>query len=566
MKDDLKIIKKQYGENMSKLCRELFPTLLESNGLLSGLMLSKFSDNHFLYDDLKEYDLIYDFKNYIYGLIDAGNNNKIISAKSPKELLDEAGYTLYECYDEEDIQSFKKYYEQGEELCTFDDDRLKRCYVFFAVKKNASFIKRDNFKNPKRQDAYGTSVISIQFTRDNSHTLSIKNRYNHTVNNPDSTFSNNLDNIIPGLTSAFENEYGLIQKNENSDLEIPNYVRAKDGKFYKYNHEINNIYYCINNIIIDNFEVKNFNHEKYIVMDYFIVDLVNKIVRMYNESENNSFVASFMDIEKIETLKDNDNKIINFIKDGKTFATVKLDNKNTITEYTNNNLLSIDNSFLDKVYSLKKLCLPSVKCIDNNCLTMNNSIKEIDLPSVEEIGDNFLPNNHCLEKINIPNVKVIGNMFLYENNSIKEIDLPNVVEISDEFLSNDIFLKKINIPNVKKIGNNVLTMNKLIEEINLPNVLEIGDAFLSGNKNLKMINVPNVKKIKAFFLTKSTIKEIKLPNVSEIGLCFMSSNEFLEKIELQNLRYIDYGYLDFNPSMKVKIDEIINENTYGKEK
>lgn len=46
----------------------------------------------------------------------------------------------------------------------------------------------------------------------------------------------------------------------------------------------------------------------------------------------------------------------------------------------------------------------------------------------------------------------------------------------------------------------------------------------------------------------------------------MSSNEFLEKIELQNLRYIDYGYLDFNPSMKVKIDEIINENTYGKEK
>ena len=58
MVDDLKIIKKRYGENMSKLCRELFPTLLESNGLLSSLMLSKFGDNHFLYDDLKEYDLI----------------------------------------------------------------------------------------------------------------------------------------------------------------------------------------------------------------------------------------------------------------------------------------------------------------------------------------------------------------------------------------------------------------------------------------------------------------------------------------------------------------------------
>ena len=100
MVDDLKIIRKKYGENMSKLCRELFPTLLESNGLLSNLMLSNFSDNHFLYDDLKDYDLILDFKNYIYSLVDVENNNKIVSTKSPKELLDEAGYILYECHSE----------------------------------------------------------------------------------------------------------------------------------------------------------------------------------------------------------------------------------------------------------------------------------------------------------------------------------------------------------------------------------------------------------------------------------------------------------------------------------
>ena len=40
-------------------------------------------------------------------------------------------------------------------------------------------------------------MISIQFTKDDAHTLSIKNRYNHSVNDPDATFSNNLDNIIP---------------------------------------------------------------------------------------------------------------------------------------------------------------------------------------------------------------------------------------------------------------------------------------------------------------------------------------------------------------------------------
>lgn len=106
---------------------------------------------------------------------------------------------------------------------------------FFAVKKDVSNIKREDYKEPKREDKYGTSVISIQFTRDMANMLSIKNRYNHTVSNPDVTFSNNLDNIIPGLTASFENTYGLKQKNNGNSLEIPQYVLASDGKYYKYN-------------------------------------------------------------------------------------------------------------------------------------------------------------------------------------------------------------------------------------------------------------------------------------------------------------------------------------------
>ena len=500
MKDDLKIIKKQYGENMSKLCRELFPTLLESNGLLSGLMLSKFSDNHFLYDDLKEYDLIYDFKNYIYGLIDAGNNNKIISAKSPKELLDEAGYTLYECYDEEDIQSFKKYYEQGEELCTFDDDRLKRCYVFFAVKKNASFIKRDNFKNPKRQDAYGTSVISIQFTRDNSHTLSIKNRYNHTVNNPDSTFSNNLDNIIPGLTSAFENEYGLIQKNENSDLEIPNYVRAKDDKFYKYNHEINNIYYCINNIIIDNFEVKNFNHEKYIIMDYFIVDLINKKVRLYDESIRDSFIEHFDNIDKIEILKDTDNKIIDFIKNNQEHIIIKLDKQNIMREYVNNNIKEIGDFFLFK----------------------DNYLKKINLLNVEKIGNHFMDEQFWLESIFLPNVRIIGDFFM-ERSSIQKIIANKLETVGNNFLTLNNSITVLTLPNLQKIGNNFFEYNRFLEHFNAENLESFGNNFFSQNWR---------------------INSVTFPKLQEVG----------------------DNYFNCNLSMKYRIDEIINENTNGKEK
>lgn len=192
-------------------------------------------------------------------------------------------------------------------LCTFNGGRLNRCYVFFAVKKNVDKILRPNFSNPQRQDEYGTSVISIQFTRGNTNTLSIKNRYNHRVSNPDATFSNDLENIIPGLTKSFEQEYNLnIRKSKVKGFEIPGYVKATDGKFYKYNYEINNIYYCTDNIIIDNFEVvdKYTEKEKYVITDYFIIDLVNKKISLYDERIEDSFINEFKDIKKIEIVKD----------------------------------------------------------------------------------------------------------------------------------------------------------------------------------------------------------------------------------------------------------------------
>ena len=203
--------------------------------------------------------------------------------KTPEELLAQVGYELKECHSEEDIQSYKKYYAKGEELCTFNGGRLNRCRIFFAVKRDVDKIRRKDYSNPKREDEYGTSVLSIQFTKDETNMLSIKNRYNNTVNNPDATFSNNLDNIIPGLTESFEKHYGIVQKYNNKDFEIEGYVRANDGKYYKYNYEINNIYYCPDNIIIDNFAVKRYAKEKYMIIDYFILNLVNKKIYLYDE-------------------------------------------------------------------------------------------------------------------------------------------------------------------------------------------------------------------------------------------------------------------------------------------
>ncbi len=175
MNSDLKLIKKKYGEEMSHLCRELFPVILEQEGLLSKLLLDNFEPSHFLYEDIVKNGVVNSFKNYIYSFIDVEIEKEVRVDKNPKELLSEAGYDLYECHSESDIQKFKEYYTSREALCTFRGGRLKNCYVFFVVKKNVDQIRRGNFNHPKRQDEYGTSVISIQFTRDETHTLSIKN-------------------------------------------------------------------------------------------------------------------------------------------------------------------------------------------------------------------------------------------------------------------------------------------------------------------------------------------------------------------------------------------------------
>ena len=114
-----------------------------------------------MYDDIEKEDKLEEFKNYIYSLIDVENNMERIEHRTPKELLNEAGYDFYECKTEEDIQSFKKYYSKGEELCTFRGGRLEKCHVFFAVKKNVDEIRREDFSTPKRQDEY--SIYKSRF-------------------------------------------------------------------------------------------------------------------------------------------------------------------------------------------------------------------------------------------------------------------------------------------------------------------------------------------------------------------------------------------------------------------
>ena len=466
MKDELKKIKKLYGEKMMQMCRKVFSTILEEEGKLINILVENFNPSHDLYDDIMIHGMFESFKTYIYGLLNF--DYKYIEVnESPKQLLAKAGYDLYECQTEKDIQSFKKYYVPEEELCTFYSNRLKSCRVFFAVKKNVIDIKRQNFTNPQRQDLYGTSVISIQFTKDGTNTLSIKNRYNHKVINPDATFGNNLDNIIPGLTTSFEKYYGITQKNKKTEFCLPGYVRANDGKHYKYNYEIGNIYYCPNNIIIDNFEVKKYEKEKYIILDYFVLDLVNKTMQMYDNKIKDCFINILSYIERIDIENKSETKKINIILKNGEESSIEIDNFNRIIKYKNDN----------------------IKKIYDNFLRFNLTLKEIELPKLLSAGYDFLYNNESIKILKLPKLKQVGSNFLVNNSNLEEVDLPKLEIVEHDFLSAAHKLQKIDFPKLRKVGDYFLCPDVRVVEVNLPNLEEFGEEFFLEDSILKTNDV-----------------------------------------------------------------------------
>ena len=463
---ELNRIKKLYGERFMHLCRSLFPTLLEQEGLLTEVLKYSFATNsRTLYDDIVNNDLEEEFKNYIYSKIDVEKEMpEIIGEKTPYQLLDENGYNLYECNSEEEIQSFKKYYKSGEELCTFRGNRLNRCVVFFAVKKDVEEIKREDFNNPKREDEYGTSVMSIQFTKSQNSTVSIKNRYNHTVNNPDATYGNDLDRIAPGLTQSFEKlllQRGMTLNKSNIEaFNIPNYVVAGDGKYYKYNMEINGNYYCPGNVIIDHGNVIKLEPEKQELIDYFILDKENKTLSLYDDPilflTGDGFIDGFKNIDSIEMSNNNNSEqktktITIKEKSSDKPITIEINKEsNSIIGYTNENLTNLGDNFLGYNEQLSKLVAPNVTSIDDDVLENNIELEKFEAPNLEWIGYSFLRNNSKLSEFKVPNVACIGNRVLENNKSLKKIDAPNAEWIGFNFLKNNTKLSELYVPKLTK--------------------------------------------------------------------------------------------------------------------
>ena len=529
MDGDLKYLKKHYGERFAHLCRSLFPTILEQEGLLTNIISSSFAHSRLLYDDIINEDIVANFRSFVYkkAFGTSGQEQIVTSDKTPEELLKEQGYILYpEIKTNEELQAFAKYYTRDEQLCSFHDEmRLNSTRVWFAVKQDVDQIKREDFLYPHRQDRYGTSVISIQFSKDDDCYLSIKNRYNHTVDNPDATFSNNLDNIVPGLTDAFSREYGLQQCNaqKNVDFNIPGYVTADDGRMYRENLELLDTSYCDNNNIIRNGQIIQYDKGMYILVENYLIDLSKRTIVNCINNAPDSFTKSIGEIKDIKVTKNSLGREITFIpKDGFDVKLV-IDNHNQIVSYTNEN----------------------VKVIEDDFLSSNVNMRELYLPNVKKIGDNFLTENKYLTKFNLNNVTQIGDSFLQNNLSLENIALPNLVLAGDKFMAfSYATINSIYLPKLSFIGANSL-MCLHAREVNLPSLKTMGANFLFNDYELTKLVIPNVKRVPGNCFTFCR----KLKDISANSLEVIGGNSFYavpSEMEAKIKQIIQRNYISEN--------------------
>lgn len=549
MNTDLKIIKKKYGEKFSKLCRDLFPSILETEGALVSIITSLFKENHYLYDDLVANDMVYKFQELV---MNESNKQRLTfyeTVKSPYELFKEKGYILKECLTNEEILSYKKYYAEDEKLCTFNGNRLATNRVFFAVKDDVEKIERKPF--PKREDEYGTSVLSLQFTRANNY-LSIKNRYNHTVNNPDATYQNNLENIAKGLTYSFEKYFGIRQSNTDLSFEIPNYVKTSEGKYYRYNVEWNNIYYCADNIVIDNFKEVSFPREKYVLFDGLVLDLVNKNIECYDEYRRDTFEDVCKDIKTIKIENNADSKNIYILCETGAKIYFELDKFNQIISVVMDGVERINDDFLENSFHIKRFSSKDTVVIEDRLLRDCSELEYLYLPKCEIIGDSFALRAENIKNVSLPNIKRVGYSFIAFAKNVETLYMPKLETIGNGFMFYNEKLQYINLPNVKRIGYSFMCENNSVLECNMPNLVIVGDSFLRHNKCLQKLNAPELQTVdKCFLINNNALTHIYMPNIENIGDSFLCNNEVIRNVYIPNVKFIGSNFLS-------KSSDIIN--------
>ena len=424
-----KKIKKQNGENFAKALRNHHNGLLEIPNI----------DEILRYAGRDAAPLL----PYLSSLLIANKETPAPEKEDPFVLLERAGYNAFHANTLEKQNSIKKYFEEDELLCTFNDHaRYQNYHIVHAVKKDVARIKRESFNGKEqRQDKYGTSVISIQIGK-NGKFISIKNRYNHTVSGCDNTYNSNPDNIIKGLSAALKSHFSVdfISK---GDLTTDGYI-VMGGKIIKYNDERNNVYYGDGFWAKDGkiYEVdKSINDAMY---DRYIFNSKTRTLRNIDESSLDSFPEDFnktygghksLIVHKGNLMLGND---ILVGAESSQIKSLYLPNLKIMNEWGLCNAMFLESFYAPELVrmsggnlsyadSLSSFYAPKLNTMEGACLTHINVLRLFHAPELKSMEDWCVSYAESLEAFDAPKLHYLGKGCLYSIGNLQSFHVPQTV-------------------------------------------------------------------------------------------------------------------------------------------
>ncbi len=344
---------------------------------------------------------------YLMTLLTTNDDAPPPEPQNPFDLLEQAGYDAFTADTLEKQNSIKKYFQPGELLCTFNDaSRHEKYHIVHAVKKDVRQIRREDFKGKeKREDEYGTSVISIQMLKSGGF-ISIKNRYNHAVNNCDNTFNSNPDNIIEGLSVSLKDHFNVEFTITESPLPANFLLVGEQKQIFKYHHEINNVYYG-DQAWVQNGEIHVIDKSAGdALFDYFRFDNKTKTLIKLDPNYEDSFADDF-----------------NRAYGGNKALIVK-----------NGNLMLGEDVLIG---------------------AENSRIKTLDLPELAEMGHYCLCNARALTELNVPALTAMGAWCLQNIDSLTMFNAPALTTMGSHCLCNAYALTTLNAPLLGKIPDDI---------------------------------------------------------------------------------------------------------------
>ncbi|MFV8475042.1 leucine-rich repeat protein [Mycoplasma sp. Z663] len=247
-----------------------------------------------------------------------------------------------------------------------------------------------------------------------------------------------------------------------------------------------------------------------------------------------------------------------------------ISSKDTLEEFTANNMLSIDTNSNDGAFEnfskLDKVVTPKLERIGNFTFA-GTPLKTFDFSKINHIGNSAFESTQLKGELNLPSVTTIGSRAFANSKISGKVTANMLAELGDNaFTKTNISEVEMNLlkvlqsmsfdglPSLKKATFNKLkTINNGgtgeyntygaffasgIEEFNAPELISIGTSAFASTKQLKQFNSSKVQTVGDSAFGSSGLSDFDFTNVITIGAFAFSSSLLSGELNLPNVTTI----------------------------